>query len=382
MNKLILIFAVVLAIVSCNSEKTFEVKGILSSAADQTLILEHRGLGGIEFVDSLKMKENGKFSFKGKANPNPEFYQLRIGNQAAVFVVDSLETLVVSADANDLSATFDVKDSPVNTQIKQIDKRTQGLKKIIDGLNNKHSAKQIDDVVYLTELDSVLTEYKAEISKLILGNPAGAAAYYAVFQKINDQLIFNPYDKKDYAMYGAVATSWDRFYPETPRSKHLHDFVVNALKTRRQEEKQAALFENAQVVSSVNMPDIELADVGGAKVSLSSLKGKTVVLDFTVYNSQFSPKHNIDLKKVYDKYRSSGFEIYQISLDSDEHFWKNAANNLPWITVRDPQSVYSSFLSVYNVNKVPTAFVIDKKGDVVARVEDYGNLDAEVTKAM
>ncbi len=183
-------------------------------------------------------------------------------------------------------------------------------------------------------------------------------------------------------MYGAVATSWDRFYPETPRSKHLHDFVVNALKTRRQEEKQAALFENAQVVSSVNMPDIELADVGGAKVSLSSLKGKTVVLDFTVYNSQFSPKHNIDLKKVYDKYRSSGFEIYQISLDSDEHFWKNAASNLPWITVRDPQSVYSSLLSIYNVSKVPTAFVIDKKGDVVARVEDYGNLDAEVAKAM
>ena len=75
-------------------------------------------------------------------------------------------------------------------------------------------------------------------------------------------------------------------------------------------------------------------------------------------------------------------EIYQISFDSDEHFWKNAASNLPWITVRDPQNVYSRLLSTYNVRDIPTAFVINRDGDVVARVENYATLPGEVGKVL
>lgn len=82
-------------LLSCQSEKTFEIKGELSSAEGQTLYLEHRGLGGIELLDSVRLKGNGMFKFKEKAPANPEFYQLRIENQVAAFAVDSLETLHV-----------------------------------------------------------------------------------------------------------------------------------------------------------------------------------------------------------------------------------------------------------------------------------------------
>ena len=367
---------------SCKSEKTFEIKGEFSSAKDETLFLEHRGLGGIELLDSIKLKENGVFKFKEKAPENPEFYQLRIGNQLAVFAVDSTETLQVKGDAKNLAGTFSVENSFVNDQIKQIDAQTQSVKNRIDDAEKRHNAKSIDDMAYLTELDSVLTSYKTEISKLILGNPSSAAAYYAVFQKVNDYLIFDPYNKQDYAMFGAVATSWDRYFQGTPRSKHLYDFTMNALKTRKQQEQQAALLENAPVVTDSSLPDIVLTEVNGERISLSSQKGKVIILDFTVYNSEFSPKHNIDLNRIYTQYKSRGLEIYQISFDSDEHFWKNAASNLPWITVRDPQSVYSRLLSTYNVRDIPTAFVLDRDGDVVARVENYTTLSNEVGKAL
>lgn len=376
----VLLTAVVL--LSCQSEKTFEVKGELSAAGDQTLYLEHRGLGGVELLDSVKLKENGKFAFKEKAPENPEFYQLRVGSQVAVFAIDSIETLQVRGDAKDLASTLSIENSPVNEQIRQIDSQTRQVNIRISEAEEKHTAKAIDDVAYLAELDSVLTEYKAEITKLILGNPSGAAAYYAVFQKVDGYLIFDPYNKQDYAMFGAVATSWDRYYPGTPRSKHLYDFTMNALKTRKQQEQQAALLENVPVVSGLSLPDIVLTEVNGEKITLSSQKGKVVVLDFTVYKSDFSPAHNMELNKIYSQHKAKGLEIYQISFDSDEHFWKNAASNLPWITVRDPQNVYSRLLSTYNVRDIPTAFVINRDGDVVARVENYATLPGEVGKVL
>ncbi|HBK41948.1 MAG TPA: hypothetical protein DDZ57_10325, partial [Porphyromonadaceae bacterium] len=175
---------------------------------------------------------------------------------------------------------------------------------------------------------------------------------------------------------------WDRYYPGTPRSKHLYDFTMNALKTRKQQEQQAALLENVPVVSGLSLPDIVLTEVNGEKITLSSQKGKVVVLDFTVYKSDFSPAHNMELNKLYSQYKAQGLEIYQISFDSDEHFWKNAANNLPWITVRDPESVYSRLLSMYNVRNIPTAFVINRDGDVVARAENYTTLPGEVGKVL
>jgi glutathione peroxidase-family protein len=183
-------------------------------------------------------------------------------------------------------------------------------------------------------------------------------------------------------MFGAVATSWQHFYPETPRTKHLYNFTINAMKVRKQQEQQEQLFENIPVITESSLPDVVLPDVNNNEVALSSLKGKVVLLDFTVYNSDFAPEHNMHINNIYRRYKNQGFEVYQISFDSDEHFWKNAAINVPWITVRDPQSVYSPLLTRYNVRNLPTAFILNREGDVVARIEDYTKLESELKKVM
>lgn len=383
-NSTILMLAVALTAFfgACEKQKTFQVEGQITSAADEVLYLEHRDLRGVVLIDSVKLKENGSFKFKHAAPQNPEFYQLRLGDKVMAFAVDSTETLKLKGDAADFYNTFSFIDSPTNDQMRGVDALTQKASAQIDELDKEHKAKNIDDMAYITLMDSVLNTYKTEVSKIILGNPSGSAAYYAVFQKIDNYLIFDPYDKKDYPMFGAVATSWNMYYPETPRTKHLVEFTMNALRTRKQQEQTAQLFENAPLVDDAGLPDIELADMKGNRVALSSLKGKVVLLDFTVYNSEFSPKHNVDLNAVYKQYKSSGLKIYQISIDSDEHFWKNAANNLPWITVRDPLSVNSSLLSVYNVRQLPTAFILNREGDIVARVENYDTLRQELSKVL
>ncbi|MDR2815130.1 MAG: AhpC/TSA family protein [Proteiniphilum sp.] len=367
---------------SCKQGETFKVTGTIGAAEGDTLYLEHRALAGVISLDSTVLKKVGVFAFRQPAPENPEFYQLRIGKRIAVFAVDSTETLHINVDASDWYNSFTVEDSPTNDQMKEVDALTRLAAHEIAGLENRRKTGSIDEMAFIEQLDTTLQEYKTAVLRLILGNPSGATAYYAVFQKINDYLIFDPYNRHDYAMFGAVATSWNRYYPGTERTKHLYDFTMNALKTRRRQEQQAKLFENIPVVEGAGLPDIVLAEVDGKKVSLSSLSGKVVLLDFVVYNADFSPKHNMDLNNLYARYQSSGFEIYQVSFDSDEHFWKTSAANLPWLTVRDPQSVNSTLLAIYNVRQIPTAFILNRKGDVIARIENYEQLAGELGKAL
>ena len=84
------------------------------------------------------------------------------------------------------------------------------------------------------------------------------------------------------------------------------------------------------------------------------------------------------LAELYKKYRSRGLQIYQVSLDADEQSWKVAADNLPWVCVRDPQSVYSRNAAIYNVKNLPTCFVIDKNDGIVKRIEKVGEIEAAI----
>ena len=387
MNKLIsstlfLLVASMLLLSSCNSKgKSFSVNGEIASAEGQVLYLEHRGLGGLEIVDSVKLKENGKFSFKEKAPENPEFYQLRLGVQIIVFAVDSIEKLQLNANASDLYNTYEIEPAILNQQIKKVMDMQRAAKNDISSLIAKHEKKEIEDIELMEQVDSVLTVYKTFASNLILGNPSSAAAYYAVFQKIDDYLIFDPYEKKDYPMFAAVATSWNRFYPDAPRTKHLYEFTMNALRVRKQQQQQGDLLNNITVTES-QLPDISLLNVKGQKASLSSLKGSIVLLDFTAYKTDFSLQHNETIKRVYEKYKSSGMTVYQISFDSDAHFWKNVSAELPWTTVYDPASVNSDLLRNYNVRELPTAYILNKEGDMVRRVEDFGKLDQYISELL
>ena len=67
--------------------------------------------------------------------------------------------------------------------------------------------------------------------------------------------------------------------------------------------------------------------------------------------------------------------MYCISFDSDAHYWKNASIELPWTTVYEPESIYSNLLKNYNVRELPTAYILDKEGDLIKRIDDFAKLD-------
>ena len=124
---------------------------------------------------------------------------------------------------------------------------------------------------------------------------------------------------------------------------------------------------------------------GGSKGeirNLTDLKGKVVLLDFTIYNHTQSAQRNMLLREIYDKYKDQGFEIFQISLDTDEHFWKTNADNLPWVCVRDANGIYSTNVTIYGVSTIPTFFLIDRDNTLNKRNDDIKDVETEIQKLL
>lgn len=199
---------------------------------------------------------------------------------------------------------------------------------------------------------------------------------------MNNYLIFDPLNSKDdVKCFAAVATSLNNFYPEADRSKNLYNIVIKGMKNTR-EPQRTNIEIPEDMVKETGVIDISLRDIKGNVHKLSDLKGKAVILDFTVYQSAVSASHNYMLRDLYDKYASQGLEIYQISLDADEHYWKTTASNLPWICVRDANGIYSSIVSLYSIQSLPSIFLINKNNELSARGEAIKNLEEEVKKLL
>ena len=127
--------------------------------------------------------------------------------------------------------------------------------------------------------------------------------------------------------------------------------------------------------------DIKLQDYTGKDYSLAKVaeQNRIVVLNFTAYAAEFSPQVNKLLNDIYQRHHNQGLEIYQVSLDQDNVLWREAAKNLPWITVYDPMSVNSQNVGTYNVTGIPTSFII-RNSEIVERIEDAALLKAAVAK--
>lgn len=361
---------------ACQNTTDFTVKGVVSGGEGQTMFLENVGVSNVEVLDSIKLTAGGKFDFTKKRPAYPEFYRLRLNNQLINFAVDSTETLSFVADAGTFATSYSVEGSDNSKAIKAITLAQLDANQAINRLRKDYEDKLISDTTYQTKVLAAADAYKEVARKYIYAAPMSTAAYFALFQQIDGLLFFDLYDRTDLKAYGAVATSLDHSYPGSPRAKHLANLTLQAMKVLR---AQRPVDLSSVKQNEISFLDIELPDVRGEVVKLSdTASGKPVLINFTAYQTEWSPALNLTLGDLYSKYHDQGFEIYQVSLDSDAHFWRNAASNLPWISVRDPQSVYSQIAGLYNVKQLPAIFILDRKGNLVKRVEDMKKLEADV----
>ena len=370
----------VFALCACTG-KSFNISGTITEAKDSVLYLENMSLSGPVAVDSVKLGESGTFSFSEQAPDAPEFYRLRIAGQIINLAVDSTEQIEVKAQYPTMSAVYDVTGSEECTKIKELALLQMDLQRRIDAIvaapDLGVSAVQ-DSVLRVTEA------YKDQVKRqYIFAEPMKAYAYYALFQTVRlgqmESLIFNPRSsEQDVKVFAAVATSWDTYHPDAERGQNLHNIAIEGMKNVRILQSRQLSNIDPSLVNVSNVIDINLPDSKGQQRRLTELKGKVVLLDFHVFASEGSTQRIMQLREIYNKYHAQGLEIYQVSLDPDEHFWKTQTAALPWICVRDERGPQSEYLVSYNIQSIPTFFLVGRNSDLDKRDAQIKDLDAEI----
>lgn len=388
-TSLLSLFAVLFLLIgisSCNKEKKsqFILQGTITRADSATLYLERLSLNEATLLDSAKLDSEGKYKFEQTAPQFGEFYLLKLGNKVINVAIDSTETVTINAEKSTFAGKYTVEGSKNTVKIKEVVLAQNKLEMEMRNLTKELQDKTISQNDYVERMQSAINEYKELATNIIREDYNSLAAYFALFQKVDDLLIFDPYQRGDRSLFQATATIWLQTRPDSPRTKQLETFVLSVLSEIR---NQAKIAEKLQTESDVAKEDIEnfynisLPDITGKKIDLSAMKGKAIILDFTAYQADYSPAHNILLNKVYEKYKTQ-VEIYQVSFDADEHLWKNAAYNLPWTCVWDARSFSSEYVTKFNIKGLPTAFLINKNGDIVQRLYSFQEIESALKKVL
>lgn len=373
--------ATALTIASCNEGK-FTVEGQIENAKDSVLYFENVGLEGINVLDSITLDNNGNFSFSEAAPGAPEFYRLRIADQIINVSIDSTETVQFKGQYPGMASNYTVSGSDNCEKIKELTLKQMDLQSRAIAIQ-RNKAIGVDEAN--DSIQELINAYKEEVKhNYIYKEPMKAYSYFALFQAIGNYLIFNPRtNKDDIKAFAAVATSWDTYYPHAERGQNLHNIAIEGMKNQRIVDAQNSQFQvEAKKVNEAGVLDIALPDNHGQERHLTDLKGQVVLLDFHIFAMNDSPARIIMLRELYNKYHQQGLEIYQVSLDPDEHFWKQQTAALPWISVRDADGVNSQRLMLYNIQAVPDFFIIDRGNNLVKRAIQIKDLEAEIKQLL
>lgn len=383
MKKTLFLALIAVLMIACDgSKQQFTVEGQVDGANGKTLYFEQAALNGILLADSVKLGNGGSFKFHHAAPEAPDFYRLRIEDKIINFCVDSTETIEVKADYAKFATDYTIADSDNNLKIKELSLKLAELQDKVDRLTDSYNTNKISNLLYNDSVDSMVKAYKEEVkSKYIYAAPNTPYAYHALFQRLGQINLFDPLNNKDdVRAFGAVATSFNNLYPHSERAKNIYNIAIKGMRNVRQAD--AAIEVNKNEVGETGIIDIELRDIDGNIRKLSDLTGKVVVLDFTAYQTDYSADHNLLLREVYAKYAGKGLEIYQVSLDSSEHYWKTAADKLPWVCVREPRGAYSDLLNLYNFQSLPAVYVINRNNELSARVDNLNTLEEVLKKLL
>ncbi|MBO4907099.1 MAG: redoxin domain-containing protein [Bacteroidaceae bacterium] len=373
-----------LTMVSCTDDtrQRFHVEGSISDATDSTLILEAMMLDSISDMGHVKLSQEGAFSFDIVADTasNPEFYRLRIGNRHINFVVDSTETITVIAALTDMSVNYDIQGNDDSRQIKTISQLAIQLQMQLAALRNDASLTEYQRTQRAYQL---IEQYKNTLkADYILPNPASAAAYYALFQTINGQMVFDPLNNRDDVRYfSAVATQWNDLYPNSLRTQNLVNIALRGHRNTRV-PRQVELEIDSTKIRQTGIIDFGFPDIRGREHRLSDYPDNVVLLDFTAYSLPNSPQRNLELRDLYIRYHDRGLEIYQVSLDANEHYWKTVSENLPWVCVYCSEGIANDMVRLYQVNQLPTYFIIGRGSEMKYRAEQITDINATIEQEL
>lgn len=370
--------------VSCDNTKSFSVSGSVAGGANKTLYLEYLSLTGTEVLDSVKLDSNGRFKFEQPVPVYPDFYRLRLDKQVIPFCIDKESDLHVTADAQSFATSYSIEGEIEASQVREVWLAQLDANVTLSKLEAAYKDGSISLEDFVQKRDDIIDTYKEIARKYIYNDPASPVAYFALFQQVDGNLVFNLYDKEDSKAFAAVANVYNTYYPESARTKHLYDLALRSIAVVREQDRRAKRLEmlaeeratepheDLKVVSYI---DIELPNKSGNMLRLSDTANRKVtLLSLTTMTANWSSSFNAQLAQVYGAYQPRGLEIFQVGLDSDPHIWRSSIEGLPWINVQDRDGGFSKLVGMYNVHALPALFLIYDQGEEIERIDTLEQL--------
>lgn len=328
-----------------------------------TVYLEQVSSARQQLVDSTKLDAEGNYRFRlDRAPATPSLYNIVYNGERIPLFLAAGDRLTVQAAGN-VVRTYTVEGSAESELLRRFYQNFIGGAQQLDGI-----ARQLADPSLGEEKrDALVREYTTEYYRIrreqlafIAENKASLAAVYALYQRLpGDTLLSDAVS--DVIHYRAVAEAIEPLYPTSPYLVTLKGDIA----------RMEAARQLAGQVTEATFPDLELPDMYGKRIRLSSLKGKVILLDFWSAELGNSNTLNAELKELYAAYREAPtpLEVYQVAIDTSKPLWISTVQEqaLPWISVSDLRGRQSTALGTYNVTKLPTNFLIDKEGTIVAR---------------
>lgn len=338
------ILALVGTIASCSNHK-FKIKGEIYGGEEKSVVLEKSDFQGRWLpVDSTKTNRNGAFSFSFPSPMAPEIYRIAVNNQFVYIPVDSTETITLLSSYDNFGNDFSLSGSHNAQQLEKFEKDLQKLKN--------------------TNKDSLVNFKRSIYSNYMKDSPGSILSFYILTKVVDGKPLYNPADPEDRKYFGAVATGYKAVRPDDPRAAILEQTALQALKQKNKEQGTVYTIEAPEL----SLIDINLPDENGNYVKLSDIagKGKKVVVIFSGLNLPESPELNMQLAQIYNRHKGQ-LEFYNVSLDADQYSWREAAKNLPWITVYSPGQNSSTDALNYNVFQIPSFYIYNSEGELTSR---------------
>lgn len=292
------------------------------------------------------VKKGGSFSVEGNISV-PGVYYAEIKKEKIDLILEPGQDVVVNADMNDFQNSISIKGSPDTEYLYGLKKEVQPVYLQLSSLKEQYKAAQSqkEKNAIIQKFSKLKTNLDIKIAKTLSSNPSSIANLFFI-----DQL-----DKKKFVkLYAKISERMKKRYPE-------NEFV-------------SAFYEKVKVDDLLAIgkvaPEIDLPGVDGENISLSSLRGNVVLIDF--WASWCGPcRHaNPHIVSLYEKYKDKGFKVYSVSLDKSKDKWIKAiaADKLSWDEhVSDLKFWGSDAAKVYGVNSIPATFLLDKEGKILAK---------------
>lgn len=367
MRKLFVAALLSFAIMSCVKHTSKAViEGTITDLQSGNIVLKMLDVNTQIEVDTIVVKSGGTFSYKvKKSSDTPEFYYLYHNNtRIASMILMPGDKVHIISDTLGLNSV--VEGSPESALLHNLERELGRSQHKFDSLYTLMTdAKSASDAKRTEELNlqlgSLYVKQKQAAIKYIYTNPRSITGIMLLYHRFSpDVPLFA--DVRDVLIFRKVYDTLQTIYPKSVYLSRLLDEIVN--------REQTEVF-NTKILdaSERGFPDISLPDREAKMRSLSDLSGKVILLSFWSITDVNQRMMNQDLLELYSRFSSRGLEIYQVSVDTDKTAWARAVaeQNLPWVSVCDGYGSGSVAVSTYNIQKVPTIYVIDKSGTIAAK---------------